>query len=621
MDVEHQIEEKQLLKTNVIYTEFANCQDCYRCVRACPVKAVRVSNSQARVTDDLCVHCGICVQECPQHAKVIAPSLKQVKQLIASGKPVAVSLAPSFAALFSGWSARRLPSALRLLGFSYIAETAEGAEFVSEKTVTLLDQGNITTACPAVVNYIEKYHPELISYLLPVVSPMIAHGRILKQRLGADYKVVFIGPCAAKKQEILRPELADAIDAVLTFQELQEWMDEEELVVANCAESDFDHNDGYEKARLYPLQGGQLKACGITSDNTQNDILHISGAENLITFFASANNLNYRMIEPLFCSGGCIAGPAFPQNLNLYQKKQALIDYAENCAQLKHFLKATTGSERAAAANQEADTAANPLQPDLPVSAREQAVLTGQSTIKSQVNEITYLTAFDPTEAIHLEEIDENRIQLALEHTGKSSSENHLNCGACGYNTCRDKAIAVARGLADPEMCLPYMRRLAQQRSDKIMETSPDGIVVLDAELNILHMNPSFQKMFFCSNGILGKRISYLVPADGYEKMVSGQAEQYESIHSKYGMKYHEILYALRNEAQYVGIYSNITQLKFDSGQIDLIKRQTLEHAKELLDHQIRFSQEMAHFLGKNTAQSEDLVKRITDLFSDDSKV
>jgi PAS domain S-box-containing protein len=217
----------------------------------------------------------------------------------------------------------------------------------------------------------------------------------------------------------------------------------------------------------------------------------------------------------------------------------------------------------------------------------------------------------------HQEEISESVIQEILERTGKSNPEMQLNCGACGYKTCRDNAIAVARGMAETEMCVSYMRRLAQQRADRIIETTPNGIVILDKTLHILSMNPAFQKMFMCNNSIIGKHISYLLDSDNYEKLASGAGEQFESIRTKYGVKYHERTYALRDENQYVGVYSNLTKFRFDGDQIDLIKTQTLEQAKELLYHQIRFSQEMAHFLGKSTAQSEEMVKRIMELYEE----
>ncbi|NMA25994.1 MAG: 4Fe-4S binding protein, partial [Clostridiales bacterium] len=223
-------------KQNTVYTVTANCQDCYRCVRVCPVKAISVRDGQACIEDDLCIKCGTCVRECPQHAKTIRSSLHAVKELFASGRPAAASVAPSFAAVFDGWRATRLPSALRRLGFSYVSETAEGALLVTEETMKRLSEGSICTACPAVVNYIEKYRPEYVDMLVPVVSPMVAHGRLLKKRLGGECAVVFIGPCAAKKLEAQRPENAGAVDAVLTFTELLGWLDEEGVDLAACPE-------------------------------------------------------------------------------------------------------------------------------------------------------------------------------------------------------------------------------------------------------------------------------------------------------------------------------------------------------------------------------------------------
>jgi len=565
-------------KQNTVYTVTANCQDCYRCVRVCPVKAISVRDGQACIEDDLCIKCGTCVRECPQHAKTIRSSLHMVKELLAFGRPVAASVAPSFAAVFDGWRATRLPAALRRLGFRYVSETAEGALLVTEETMKHLDEGSICTACPAVVNYIEKYRPEYVDMLIPVVSPMVAHGRLLKKRLGSDCAVVFIGPCAAKKLEAQRPENADAVDAVLTFTELLSWLDEEGIDLATCSESGFESYGVLDKSRLFPLQGGLLKTGSIECDGTNADVLHISGASDVIDMLdIPPDKWNFTVVEPLFCAGGCINGPGISIDKNIFLRKQDIITYAEKAA---------------AAALRDIDR-------DIPAG-----------------------TFYEESRAdLMLEEVDENRINRVLEAQGKLDPQMQLNCGACGYESCRDNAIAVARGLAEPEMCIPYMRRLAQQRTDKIIETSPNGVVILDSQLTILHMNPAFQRMFMCNSGIIGRRISYLVDADGYEKLATGATETYEAIKSKYGKKYHEQLYKLPSEDQFVGMYTDMTKIRFDEKQIDLIKKQTVEQAKELLDHQIRFSQEMAHFLGKSTARSEDLVTRLMDLYEEQGPI
>ena len=559
---------EQRTQQHTIYTVTANCQDCYRCVRACPVKAIRVSGGQAKVDNALCIKCGTCIRECPQHAKTILSTVENAKALLLENSCVVASIAPSFAAEYREWRTRRLPSALRKLGFKYVAETAEGASFVTEKSFANGAKGSVCTACPAVVNYVEKYMPSYLDVLMPIVSPMVAHGRMLKQRY-PGCAVVFIGPCAAKKEEAERPEHRGAVDVVLTFEELDGWLEDERIELANCSESGFDSGWEVGDSRLFPIQGGMLKTGNIKTDATDAKILHISGAEDILDLFQK-EVWDFDIVEPLFCKGGCINGPAFRDERSLYERRADIINYTQK-------------SEKA---------------------------------VSKKACEIQYETAFEPNMP-QLAEVTQNQIDKVWERTGKTDPELRLNCGACGYKSCEDNAIAVVRGLAEPEMCMPYMRRLAQQRTDRIIETTPIGIVILDSELNIINMNPAFKKMFMCNNGVLGRQISYLINAEGFESLTNGRLEQCESIQTKYGIKYHEMLYALREERQYVGIYSDISKLKFDPSQQNLIKSQTLKHAQEFLDHQIRFSQEMAHFLGKSTAQSEEMVGRLMNLYED----
>ncbi len=560
------------MRLNTIFTVTANCQDCYRCVRACPVKAIRVHGGQAQIEDELCIKCGTCVRECPQHAKTIRSSLEEVKLLLQSGQMAAASIAPSFAAMFSGELSARVPSALRKLGFHHASETAVGAKYITEKTFYPGSSGNVCTACPAVVNYIEMHKPALLDSLIPVVSPMIAHGRLLKAKY-PGCAVVFIGPCAAKKQEALRPENADAVDYVLTFNELKEWLFEEGIELKNCLESGFENPGEIGDCRLFPIQGGMLKAGGIPSDGTDSQVLHVSGADDVMGLLDSGKICaGYKYIEPLFCKGGCINGPAFAGERDFFERRENIIDYAKAASTMQEGRTEIQVNHAGAFSNK---------------------ALTGETVTESQINKI-------------------------LESTGKTDPILQLNCGACGYKSCIDNAVAVARGMAEPEMCIPYMRRLAQQRTDRIIETTPNGVVILDSELCMIKMNPAFQRMFMCNNGILGHRISYLVNADGFEKLVTGSMEQYESIQNKYGIRYHEILYALREEKQYVGIYSDISKLKYDERQLDVIKIQTLLHAQEFLDHQVRFAQEMANYLGKSTARSEEIARRLISLYEDD---
>ena len=558
----------------VIYTITANCQDCYRCVRECPVKAICISNGQARVEDALCIKCGTCVRECPQRAKTVRSDLDEAKALIAGAGFVAASVAPSFAAKFTGSLGRRLPSALRRLGFKAVCETAEGAKYATEKSFAAPVSGSVCTACPTVVSYVEKYRPDYLDALIPVVSPMVAHGRLLKEKYPGG-AVIFIGPCAAKKEEIKRPQNADAVDVALTFAELSEWFLSEGILLENCSESGFDRVYHIGDARLFPIQGGMLKTGGLLCDGTQADVLHVSGAQDCMELFSDGADFTDKLFEPLFCKGGCVGGPCFEREndcgQNMFARRQSVISYAQE--------------------------------------ARED--------MRPAERAISYKAVFTRDEQ-KTETISENQIYQILERTGKTDAQNRLNCGACGYKTCLENAAAVARGMAEPEMCMPYMRRLASQRTDRIIDTTPNGVLLLDSELLMVKMNPAFQKMFMCNNGVLGRKVSYLLNAQGFESLQSGELEQHESIQTKYGVKYHEILYALRDEKQYVGIYSDISKVKFDSRQLDAIKAQTIKHARDFLEHQVRFAQEMAHYLGKSTTKSEEIAKRLIELYDDE---
>jgi len=567
-------QEKEKPFDNIIKTDVANCMDCYRCVRACPVKAISVENGQANVVDSLCIQCGTCVKECPQQSKIILSSVNEVKRLLASGRKVACSMAPSFPAVFSDWQSKRLPSALRRLGFFYAGETAEGAKEISAASLNQQDDPRIFTACPAVVNYVERYKPEYLDYLVPVVSPMIAHARMIREKYGNDIDIVFIGPCAAKKQEARREENKGDVQAVLTFSELSEWLEEEQIVLSTCTESDFQRESAYHDARLFPIQGGMLKTCGINEDITNSDVIHLSGSRAIKELFSiPPSEWTFKIAEPLFCDGGCIGGPGFSNDDSILKRKKAVITYVDSYEQQDH-----------------------------------------PTTL-----DIDLKTKFAPKKrTIAFEKVSDKEIEKVLIDTGKANPEDRLNCGACGYSNCREKAAAVVLGMAEVSMCMPQMRRQAQQRMDKIIENSPNGVVLLDKDLRIIHMNPAFRKIFLCNNHVLGKEISYLVNSEGYDKLSKGDTESHESIKTKYGVRYHEMVYAFPNDNQYVGFYADLSRLKMDGDHIQLVKKQTMQQAKKLLDHQVKFAQDLVHFLGKSTAESEALVKRMMELYEDE---
>ncbi len=564
----------------VVFTNRARCRDCYRCLRACPVKAIRMHKGQAFVVGERCISCGTCIRECPQHAKTFRHDADRAARLIASGAKTAASVAPSFAAAFTEWEQKRLPGALRRLGFRHIAETAIGAFAVARETARLVEQDHrphICTACPAVVAYIERYEPDLVSCLTPLVSPMAAHGKHIKEALGADTKVVFIGPCVAKKEELVREEAAGAVDCVLTFAELRDWLQEADIDLAQCEESDFDDKPAGD-ARYFPLPGGLARTAALHTGFLDLDCVPVSGVENLRQALDSVRRTRRPvLIEPLFCSQGCVNGPGMGLDSNVFDRRGELIEYAE----------------------------ANPG-----VESTHACSLPGLAAQYSS----------RPVDAPA--DFSEEDIAGVLGRTGKANPEDQLNCGACGYTNCREKAIAVLQGMAEPEMCIPYMRRLAEQRTDRIIETSPNGIVILDDRLNIIGMNPAFRSFFMCSDAVLGKPIAYLMDPALFEQLLGADKGLIETTvrHDKYNLTCHQLLYALREERQMIGIFVNITRFQANQRQLERLRSDTVRQAQDLMEHQVLVAQQLAQFLGESTARSEELLRNMINLAAEKPK-
>lgn len=567
--------------SQVIFTNKARCRDCYRCVRVCPVKAIRMHEGQAYVVEERCVGCGTCIRECPQGAKSYRNDVDKASRLIASGAKVAVSIAPSFAAAYSPWQRRRLPSALRRLGFAYVGETAIGAFHVAEATASvanrLPNRPHVCTACPAVVRFVERYVPQTIDYLVPVVSPMIAHALHIGQTLGEEVRVVFIGPCVAKKAEAQRSEHAGIVDCVLTFAELDEWLGRERIDLSSCEESDFDELPEGD-ARLFPLEGGSVRTAGWATDLLDGETVAVSGFEEIRSVLEQLTDSGTpRLVEPLFCPQGCINGPVMGSDGNGFARRGEVLRYASG------------NGDKAK---------------DSPPAARQRSSR-------------QYLhTRFSAGKAFKEPAAGEEQIRQVLEMTGKAKEEEQLNCGACGYNTCREKAVAVIQGLAEPQMCIPYMRRLAEQRTDRIIETSPNGIVILDEHLRILHMNPAFRKAFLASEAVCGQPISRLMDPGPFELLLNGKQELVEMTveHKPYHLVCHQILYPLAEERQYVGIFVNITHSQASEQELGRLRAETVVQARDLLEHQLRMADTIARALGEATARGEDLVEKLMNL-------
>jgi len=560
-------------KNQVVFTNKALCRDCYRCVRVCPVNAIRMQNSQAQVIDERCISCGTCVAECPQKAKAYINDLEKVLEMLRAGDKLAVSLAPSYVALFDGWKHDRLPSALRSIGFSYIAETATGAYYTAQQTRWHIEQNpgkpHIATACPAVVNYIEKYANQYLQYMVPVVSPMIAHAKLLKRQL-PDHKIVFIGPCIAKINEQRRFSTRGFVDAAITFEQLNELLKYKKIELDACETSSFDETPG-ESARLFPLEGGLLRTAGLEADTFSTRILAVSGFREVADALEILGKTNENLIiEPLFCKNGCINGPVIPEKKNTFHNRNEVINYNQNRTTLQNLAE---------------------LEPRFLTTSFE------------------YQPPKTPTE------FTEQQIREVLKKTGNDNPEFELNCGSCGYPDCRSKAVAVLQGIAEVEMCMPYMRRLAEQKTDLLIERSPNGIVILDKSLQIIKMNLAFKQMFCCTDSIVGKPISYLVDPEPFEKLVVGNETliKQEVKYPTYNLVCHQLCYPLHEENRIIGIFVNITEDKHNKERLNEIKTEAIIQAQELIEHQINMAQDIAKFLGDSAAKGEILMHKLID--------
>lgn len=557
---------------NCLTLKKSNCKNCYKCIRHCPVKAIRFSGNQAHIIGNECILCGQCFVVCPQNAKEIVDETEKAKVLLQSGDPVIVSLAPSFIANYEGVGINAMRKALKQLGFYDVEETAIGATIVKTEYERMLKEDErdviITSCCHSINLLIQKHYPQALEYLADVVSPMQAHCKDIKSRF-PNAKTVFIGPCVAKKDEAEHYE--GIVDAVLTFEELTEWFKAENIEL----EKEMD-NDICSRARFFPTTGGILKT--MAQDIPGYTYLALDGVENCIAALKDIidGKVHKCFIEMSACVGSCVGGPVMEK----YHRSSAVKDYiaVSGYAGTKDF--------------EVSQPKANELKKNF-----------GYIELRSQM----------PSDM---------EIQNVLRQMGKFKPSQELNCGSCGYNTCREKAIAILQGKAEISMCLPFLKDKAESFSDAIVKNTPNGLIVLNEQLEVQQINDAARKMMNIrsANDIVGDQVVRILdPAVFMNVLRDKRNVRDERVYLAEYRRYVEQSVVYDQDSRLlICIMRDITDEQDEREKKEKISRQTIEVADKVVDKQMRIVQEIASLLGETAAETKIALAKLKESISNE---
>lgn len=556
-----------------VYTLINECHDCYRCVRDCPVKAIKIENNHASVISEKCISCGTCVKVCPSNAKCVRTDLEKVKNLLIAQKDVYVSLAPSWRSVFEN-SAQKMIAILKRLGFKEVSETAIGAQEVSIHDAQVLNNMEkgllISSACPVIVDYVRLYKPEFAKYITPIGSPAKTHAKMLKNMYGDDIAVVFIGPCIGKKNE--SDEDDGLIDVSLTFEELKIWIADEIGDISEIKkESHFEFVPySAHEGTLYPINGGMnetIKKIGVKPQVQLMEICTIPAFERALDNLDPEKLMVPVFVEALACESGCITGPCIASNnasISSISDVMYKVKVRENI----------------------------PTEPKLVVECD-----------------------YSP-KAISKSKYSMEEIQKTLKKIGKHTIEDELNCGGCGYSSCRELAVALLDGVAESSMCISYMRKIAMRKAAAMLRCMPSAIVMVDNNMNIIEANDSFMKMFTGEmyeifkarpDGMSGAAIDRIVEFSDLFRTILKTGKELHKEHYNVNDRLYDINVFTIEPNEIVGaIITDVTQTETNRERIS-------EKAKEVISKNISIVQEIACLLGEHMVETETLLNSIAN--------
>lgn len=536
----------------------SNCKNCYKCIRSCPVKSIRFSSDQANIINDDCILCGECYVACPQNAKEIRNDIGIAKALLQKGRVVA-SVAPSFIANFPKSSIASLERALQKLGFESAEETAIGATIVKKQYEQLVKERKqkviISSCCHSVNILIQKYYPQALKYMAHVASPMMAHSAYIKQQ-HPDVKTVFIGPCISKKDEA--ETYKGIVDCVLTFKELSQWFEEEGITI----EQEPDTLE-QSKARLFPITGGIIRTMN-DKNSTGYNYIAVDGVENCIAAIEDISNGNVTdcFVEMSACVGSCVGGPAMDEG---------------NKTPLRNFMEVNS--------------------------------FAGKQDFNILQAPLFELSKNMPYIGLNHRMPGKTQIEEVLRKIGKTKPEHELNCGSCGYSTCREKAVAVLQGKANLTMCLPYLKEKAESFGELIIENTPNGIIVLNESMEVQQANKAALDIFNLAsqNDILGRKVTSILDPRIFTKVLHSGENVYEahSYLAEYGRHVIQSVVYDREYHLFMCFLRDITNEENQRSEKEELGRRTIEITNKVIEKQMRTVQEIASLLGETTAETK----------------
>jgi len=572
------------MRLNPIYTETTECQDCYKCIRYCPVKSIKVEEGHARILVDDCILCGNCYIKCPVGAKKIRNDLPRAQRALQDHKHVVLSLAPSFVGEFPGVPVSVLIRAIKMLGFKSVSETAIGAQEVSRHTRDVLQNADkgvfISSACPTMVEYIRKHKSEYSSYVLDHLSPLLTHCRMLKDYYGEDCTVIFAGPCISKKREADLRE--DLLHTAISFDDLKLWFAQNKIDLSTLqpeGNDTFEPQTSFDGA-FYPLEGGMLRSLKMQDvtikDSQLLSFTNVHSMDGVLKNLETLADGDPLFLELLACEGGCINGPGCGKTTGTVVKEKLLKDYATSRVRT-------------------------------------------ETPVCGSCSDISYEREID---AVRRMIFDETEIRKALRRIGKYESSDEKNCGACGYSTCRDYAGAFLDGRAEKDMCVSYLRTLSEKKANALIQAMPSGAVIVDGDMKIVQCNRAFATLigeetlaaYEAKPGLKGASLTKILPfASLFQGVLSEEGVlRDQTFHMDSKVLTGSVFTIEKNQAV-GGVFQDVT-LPW------VRKDQVIRQARKVMENSISTVQQIAFLLGENAAQSEIMLNSIISSFEADSE-